>query len=169
MTLREQLTDDEWNDLVQAPTLVVTGFFGVSPQGVIGMAKETRAYADQVAKLTDAEAGPRSGVLAEVATVYKAQLAKQEVEAPLPDESKYEGVPPRDIVMGAVGRAKAALAKLTLEETSEYRVWLYELAREIAAAAREGGRFFKRGSSVSDEEQALLDEIRATLDVPETT
>ncbi len=61
---------------------------------------------------------------------------------------------------GSLLAAKAAPA-----DAAAYKAWLYQVARDVAHASKEGGFLGFGGKRIGEGEQALLDELRAALGV----
>ena len=167
MPLRNQVSDEGWADLLQAPPLLMRGVAGVAPQGPIGSAKEHTALVLSLEDLAWEADEPPGGLLGEIRDDVRGLLAegtshKARDEALEPDEARYRGVPPGKIAMEGVARAMSACAELAPADTLGYREWLYRVASDIAESATEGG-FIRHGPATSAAERALLDEIRAAL------
>ena len=167
MALRNQISDEGWADLLQAPYLLMRAVAGVSPQGPLGNANEHTAFVLSLEDLAREADEPPAGLLGEVSEDVRGLLAEstsQEArdEALQPDDSKYRAVAPHEIAMKSVARVTAACAGLAPEDTLGYREWLYQVASDVAESAKEGG-LIKRGPATSAAERALLDEIKAAL------
>ncbi len=65
-----------------------------------------------------------------------------------------------------IAAAEALLAvKATPADAAAYKAWLYQVARDVASASKEGGFLGFGGKRIGEGEQALLDELRAALGV----
>jgi hypothetical protein len=167
VALRDRLTADQWDALIRAPVLVSVAVGMASPQG---SRQESRASVEGLQRL--AMDPPTSGILAEVAAEIRRLLDRHggdsgdASDALAVDRAAYEGVPPREIVKNAVAAANDALAAIPAADGAGYRVWLYTLAHEVAAAARDGGGFLSTGPRISGGEHDVLDVIESELAVP---
>jgi hypothetical protein len=149
MTTKADFNADEWSTIAEAPALagmrVVTSDRGGTIRESVAMGK------------TYASARRRPG---------ESELIDQLVATPPSVDSE------RVRASGDIGRASAerlreALAlleqKASSEEVDAYKRFVLEVAEAAARAHKEGGFMGVGGKQVSDEEQAALDEIAATL------
>jgi hypothetical protein len=170
MALRDQISDQGWADLLQAPAFLEHAVAGVARHGPIGSANENTALVMSLQDLARGSDGSPTGLLGEIADDLRllmsdATSAEDRHAALNPEKSRYEDVPARELASGAVARVMSALTGLAPEDTLGYREWLVRVASDIAVSAKEGGGIFRHGSAISLEEQALLDEIGAALGV----
>ena len=152
MTKKAEFNAEEWSTVIQGPLLagmrVVTAHRG-------GTIRETLAMG-QVYK----EARERHG---------QSELLDEVVSSPPALDQE------RIRASGDVGAAvteglRQALAtlrqKATPEEVDAYRNFVMDVAEAAAKAHKEGGFIGIGGKQVSEEEQAALDQIEATLSEP---
>jgi hypothetical protein len=149
MTRKADFNADEWTTLVEAPVLA-------------GMRVVTAG---------------RGGTIRESMAMGKvyAGARKEQGESELLDElvASPPAMDPQRVgstgdIKGAAGEllheALAILdAKASPEERSAYRSFVLALAEAVAGAHKEGGFMGVGGRQVSEDEQAALDEIAATL------
>jgi hypothetical protein len=157
MTARADFTDSEWEVLVRAPMVAGMAITLADPGGPIEVVKETSA----VLKLVTTESAARDDVAGEVARGLR-ELAQQR-QSPLKDFKPRGSLAGKEI-LDELSRAVAIVdAKATPEEAKAFREWLQECAQRAAEAAKEGGFMGFNAVRVSEGEQRMLDELRATL------
>lgn len=146
MTTKQDLTQPEWEQVLEGPTsaglLVITAQRGGMLRETVSMAK---AYA---------EAREHHG---------QSELLDELVAAkPKLDHTRYHSLDElREHALGHLRDAVAVLqAKASPQELQEYRRFVVNLAEKVAAAHRESGR---ADGPVSEPEQAAIDSIRQTL------
>ena len=161
MTSKADYTDEEWTRLRRAPFVAGLAISMADPGGPIEMAKET------MATLRAATTPPSQEDLL-VAVSQDIASMMNEKQNPLkdfkPDSAALAGKMVLD-EMKAVN--EIATAKATPEEADAYRRWLLTVAQAAADAAKEGGFMGFGAELVSQGEQRMLGELRATLGVPE--
>jgi len=155
MTKKADFNADEWATIVEAPVLagmrVVTAGRG-------GTIRESLALGQVYAKARQDQGD--------------SELLDAIVASPPAVDPKrlQEG---GDVKQASSARLMEALRivqeKGTPEEAEAYKGFVLTLARAVAEAHKEGGFAGIGGKPVSDEEQAALDEIAATLGTPPPT
>jgi hypothetical protein len=125
-------------------------------------------------------AATRGGTLRETLAIGKtyAEARRRQAESPLLDEIVSAAPTPDteqlrsggDIGRLASERLRQAVgllaAKATAEDVDAYRRFVLDVAEAAANAHREGGLLGVGGKQVSDDEQAALDRIAESLEVP---
>jgi hypothetical protein len=148
MTSKSAFNAEEWAVVAEAPALAALRVVAADRGGTV---RETlslaRAYAE-------ARKRGGSGLLDELVST-----------PPQLDPSRFKN--PDELGRQGSQRLREAVEiverKATPEEAEEYRRFVLDVADTVAHAHREGGFLGIGGKEVSDEEQAVLDEIRATL------
>jgi len=171
MALREQITDEGWYDLLQAPVFLSIAMSGAEHHGPIGSANETTALVLSLEDLVRETDEPATGLKGEIAEDMRALLSKEtdkeDRDAVLkPVGTRYKDVPPREIAMGALARVTAAVAALSPDDTLGYREWLFRVASDVAESTT-GGGLFKHRPRTSEAEEALLKDIESGLGLVE--
>ncbi len=143
MTGKADFTGEEWDLVLEGPAtagaIVATAQRGGTFRESFAMA---RAYVD-----SRKEHGA-SQLLDEI-TAARPEFDRKRYHSP--DDLRQQGV-------GRIGEAVGLLmAKATPDEVEDYRRFVLSVADRVAKAHREGGE------SISDAEQAAIDEIRGAL------
>jgi hypothetical protein len=148
MTTKSQFNADEWEQVTQAPALAAV-MVAFADRG--GTFRESlaigRAY-------TEARKDGGSELLGEVVS-SPPRLDPKSMGSP--DQLRQE-LPQR--LNAAV---RLVEQKATPEEARDYRDFILRVADVVAHAHKEGGVLGIGGKEVSDEEQAVLDQLAGTL------
>jgi hypothetical protein len=147
VTDKSVFTEDEWHALAEAPLRITLAMVAVGQHGPISMVKEMTASAREMAKPGDR--GVANALIAEIAHAAQSKEARHDVSAHR-DKSADAIV---ESAMTDLAAVAAALVKLPADEAAQVRAWLNEIARSVAAAAKE----------TSPEEQQTIDRIAAAL------
>jgi hypothetical protein len=147
-----KFTQDEWKAVRIAPWIVGTAVIDSDEGSPFSVLREIGAVDHQIDKAyvsTDHRTLVRS---------IARELKNAPETGPLvePDELKDWRTQLKDVL-------EIVDAKAPEPDNRDFREWLYEIALDSADAARDHWRV--RGPRISDEEQQLLDELAATLDV----
>jgi hypothetical protein len=157
MTSKSDFTDDEWIRIRRGPFVAGMAISIADPGGPIEVAKET------MASFRSASVPPSEEELLLAISQDVQALAKNK-ENPMggfkPTNAALAGQEVLD-ELRAVNEMVAA--KATAEETTAFRGWLIATAQAAADAAKEGGFMGFGAEQVSKGEQAMLDQVRATL------
>jgi hypothetical protein len=149
MTRKSEFNAEEWSRIVSVPALAALRVIAADRGGTIRESLSlARAYQ---------EARQRGGTeLLDELVASAPELDRQELRSPeaLRDQSEQ--------------RLREALDLLTQratpEEVEDYKRFVLGVADTVAHAHREGGFLGIGGKEVSEREQAVLDELSATLD-----
>lgn len=133
MTNVFEFTNDEWDCLTAAPTIVGLAVAKAEDSGLIGSYRESRAVVSSLSP--DVEGNPAAKLIEAVAAVDNTEA----VERLLGDEGETaESL--ADVAVGVCGSAVAALrARASAEERAGYVAWLLGVAERVANAAKEDG------------------------------
>ncbi len=148
MTTQTDFTDEQWHNVLEAPTsaglIVITAERGGTFRETYSMAK---AYAD-------ARKQHGSSELLDAVVAHK----------PETDHTHYRS--PEELKQGGLGHIRDAIAaleqKATPAEVDEYRAFVINLATTVAEAHKEHGNTAAIGAS----EQAAIDDISGALAAP---
>lgn len=154
MTRLLRYTLEQWDELRSAAWMVAAAVMDSDHSGPLGTSHERDAVRDAL------KAATKPGA--------RRQLTYRIAEELLSD---YDGKPPASlgsprwaVALDHLRRAMATLdATTAAAEATDFRQWLWEIAEGVAGAAREG--FAGLGARVSEEEQEMLEHIRAELGV----
>jgi hypothetical protein len=148
MTTKSQFNAEEWEQVTQAPAFAAV-MVAFADRG--GTFRESlavgRAY-------TEARQGSGSELLGEIVS-SPPRLDRKSMGSP--DQLRQE-LPQR--LSAAV---RLVEQKATPEEAREYRDFILRVADVVAHAHKEGGVLGIGGKDVSQEEQAVLDQLAGTL------
>jgi hypothetical protein len=171
MTVQEQFTPEEWQDVVAGPVDVGMMVTFAQPQGPSGLAHEMKAIYE--ATVTGVINSP-SELIREVGAV----LARPKGEGGEADQMKasaqrakeHSKSDPQSFYLGEITRAATLVSQKAPEDASAYKEWLLGCAEKTAQAAKEGGFFGMGGTHVTDRETAAIERLRSALDaVPAAT
>jgi hypothetical protein len=161
MTSKADYTDEEWVRLRRVPFVAGLAISMADPGGPIEMAKET------MATLKAATTPPSHEELLVVVAQEIASMMNQK-QNPLKDFKPDSAALAGKLVLDEVKAVNEIVtAKATPEEADAFRRWLLAVARAAANAAKEGGFMGFGAELVSQGEQRMLDELRATLGMTE--
>jgi hypothetical protein len=148
MTTKSEFNAEEWERVAEAPALAALTVMIADRGGAI---RESIALGKAYAEARrDAPSELIEQLVASAPHVDPASLGgPEEVRAQLPNR-----------IDDAV---RLVEQKATPEEASEYRSFILRVADVVAHAAKEGGVLGIGGKPVSDQEQAVLDELAAKL------
>jgi hypothetical protein len=159
MTTKDAFTDEEWTRVCRAPFVAGMALSMADPGGPIELSRETAAMLRAaVAPSGDVE------LLGAIAAEITGEVQRH--------ENPMSGFKPANPALAGkelLDELKAAsdlvAANATGEEATAYDAWLVSAGQAAANAAKEGGFFGVGAVQVSDREQQMLDQIRATLGV----
>jgi hypothetical protein len=159
MTNKADFSEEEWTRVRRAPFVAGMAISLADPGGPIEMGKET------MATLKAATNPPsREQLLADVA--LDLQSMAQSRTNPVGDFKLSKDSPPGQQVLAELQAAAGIVAaRATPEENTAYRTWLVTTAQAAADAAKEGGFMGFHAVRVSEGEQAMLDQLRAALEL----
>ena len=148
MTTKSEFNAQEWDDITMAPALAAL---------MVMFAERGGAIRESVALGKAYAAARRDG---------GSELTEQLVSSPPRLDPRSMGQPDQ-LRAQLPERIRGAIAivdqKATPEEAQEYRDFILEVADVVAHAAKEGGVLGIGGKEVTDQEQAVLDELRGQL------
>ena len=153
MTTKSDFTDEEWTRVLRAPFVAGMAISLADPGGPIEMSKET------MTTMKSATNPPsREQLLTEIA--LDIQSMTQQRQSPI---SGFKPQAAQQILdeLGAV--SEIVNSKATAEETAAFKQWLLTTAQAAADAAKEGGFMGFGAVQVSEGEQKMLDQLRATI------
>ena len=158
MTTKSDFPEDEWTRILRAPFVAGLAISLADPGGPIEAAKES------MATIKSATNPPsREQLLAEAALDISALT--QQRQNPLKGYKLTKGGPaPGTQVLDELRAVQEIVAaRATPEETAAFGQWLVVAAQAAADAAKEGGFMGFGAIQVSEGEQAMLDQLHATL------
>jgi len=167
MTVQEQFTPEEWQEVVAGPVDAGMMITFTHPQGPAGLAHEMKAIYEST--VTGVINSP-SELIREVGAV----LARKKGEGGEADQMKASAQQAKDHSRGdpqafyleKVTRAAALVSQKAPSDADAYRQWLVECAEKTAQAAKEGGHFGFGGTYVTPRETAAIDRLRSALEAP---
>lgn len=161
MTSKDEFSTDDWTRIRNAPWVVAIAVVAADPSGAIATSREFHTLRQLVAA-TDLH-GSSNELIRAVADDLTADRADDEPD-PTGTLSGYDSIREgalehcRSVVMILDGVAQP-------DESAQFRAWLLELARGVAAASKEGGFLGIGGTSVSERETDILGELAQVLGV----
>lgn len=167
MTVQEQFTPEEWQEVVSGPIHAGMLITFAHPQGPSGLAHEMKAIYD--ATVTGVINSP-SELIREVGAV----LARKKGEGGEADQMKasaqqakdHSQGDPQSFYLGKITQAAALVSQKAPADATAYRQWLVECAEKTAQAAKEGGFLGMGGTPVTPRETAAIDRLKSALDAP---
>jgi hypothetical protein len=159
VTTKDAFPEDEWIRIRRAPFVAGMAISLADPGGPFEMARETMAA---VRSATNPPS--REQLLSEIA--LDLQDMTQHKQNPLSDFKVAKGSAPGAQVLAEISAVSALVrAKASPEEHDAFRSWLVATAEAAASAAKEGGFMGFKAVQVSAGEQAMLEQLRSTLDL----
>jgi hypothetical protein len=149
MTDKSAFTDEEWQELTEAPLLVTLALFAAGEHGPISMVKEASASARTIAH--PPASGPADELIAEIAKEAEGKEARH--NARQHQVANLEQV--IEASLADLGGAATALRKLPNEEAAQVAGWFVDIAKAVAAAAK----------TVTSAEQETIDKIAALFEI----
>jgi hypothetical protein len=148
MTRKSAFNAEEWELVAEAPALAALRVIAADRGGTVRESLSlARAYAE----------ARRRGGSEFLGELVSAPPQLDPARLRNPDELGHQGAQRLRDAVELVER------KATPEEAEDYRRFVHDVAETVAHAHREGGFLGIGGKEVSEEEQAVLDEIEATL------
>lgn len=155
--IRDDFTQEEWQALIAAPSMVGMAVIAASPNHLVGVMKEIFAISMSFVDLIKQHSG--NALIQAVVD----DVRKRETKLPRP-EFMTRPEEARQYALEQVRRAAAVLdAKVAETEGREYRKWLVSVAERVAHAAKEGGFLGFGGEEVSSDEEAAIEELKDIL------
>jgi hypothetical protein len=159
MSTKTDFTPEQWDTIVKTPLMVGWAIVAASPSGPVGMMKEMSAMARVVMD---------SGKQAAEGSLVRAITDEIKLRA-FDKEEGAEKLAVSDVKPRALKLCRDAIAAISGKdqpgEAEAFRIWLMSVANAVAEASKEGGFLGFGGTRVSEDEQAALKELAATLDV----
>lgn len=147
MSDKSVFTDEEWRAISEAPLLISMAMSEVGPHGPISMIKESTASAKAIAMPPDH--GAANALIAEIVEAAKGKEARHDAKE---HTHQANTIPVMvDLLLADLVPAAEALKKLPAEEAAGVKAWLVDIAKAIAAAAKD----------TDEAEQQVIDRIAA--------
>lgn len=144
---------EQWDDLIAAPWLAALAVMDGDPSGMVGTGKEQLAA--QIRIKTAAAAGSEYTELVFRVAEELRDLHKLQPPASLGEIGWH-------VALDRLGHVVEILELMASDKDSHgFRMWLFEIATEVAEAAKEG--IAGLGARVSHAEHALLAELKSEL------
>jgi hypothetical protein len=155
----------EWTILTELPIRVLAAAMRADESGELGLLMQQATGITELSSRANEYSS--SELVQRVFEHYKSQgdgeaqtlqLSEQWIERLMPDT--YER---------ARQAAEILAAKADPEDAGAYKLWLFETAAAVCAAARTGGFLGIGGERISEKEQVFLDELAAAFEIPAET
>lgn len=170
MSIKERFSDDEWFLLGSTPAMIAAAMSSAAPSGAIGTIKEMTAGMRRTVQGRSEHASSEliQALLEKAENWEEAKEKARDYRERSKARLEGAGVTTREALHEQViadCRAAAALVdeRCSAEEAAVYKRWSIDIARDVAAAAKEGGFLGFGGERVSDEERAMLGRIESAL------
>lgn len=175
MTVLEDLNSDDQSVLMRTPNALVMATAYAEQDGVLSIRKELKAGLQ--AAIDGATAFPDNQIIQRLAlemntinTEDMDETGRRARGASDPADLVVERNPSasRPWALQLAGQSLAIMqANASVEETVEFKYWLYTIADQVTLAAKAGGILGFGGTRVSPAEAAFLDDLREALDIPD--
>ncbi|GMA16769.1 hypothetical protein E5F05_16740 [Deinococcus metallilatus] len=160
MSVKDNFTADEWFKVMNGPGRAGAAVVAASPSGVTGLLAEAQAIGQAI----------REQVSAQGRTPLLEAMAADLVGTPPDPRDLPPQERPRNMdearaqnVEGVRQAVWLVNSKASPEDAAAYRHLLWTVAERTAQAAREGGFLGLGGEQVSEQERAVLDELRRVI------
>ncbi len=160
MSAKEKFTPEEWKGLLKAPMLAAYAVAGAAPSKQEDFVREMAAVAEGVFE-GEHQASKDSllgTVIAEILANAEDETRGQTEKLSL-EEAKVRALDTCRSVAAALD------AKVSQEESYQYKRWVLVVAEKVASAAKEGGLFGFGGEQISDSEVATINEIGEAINI----
>ena len=163
MASKQDFSTDEWNKLIESAVLASIAVTASEPHGLWGALEEGWANAKGLASGMKSSTPLIKDVANALASSEGRTIARDDLK------KRISGGTPKDIVQRALSGV-ADVSKLLDAKAGPdalpFKQWIYNNAKSVAEAAKEGGFLGFGGVRVSDSEKATLSQIAAALGVP---
>jgi hypothetical protein len=153
MDLRENFTDEEWNNLVSLPFAISMTVIIAAPS-ILGAWGESKEMIQEPMKLAAESGSALVGLISAEIQSKEKELIKEQEDLMKHDQTGY-----RNTTVARAKSASAALSKVPPDEATAYKTWALAIGRKVAEAAKE------HGVAVSEPEKAVLGEISAAFGI----
>lgn len=175
MTVLEDLSTEDQMVLMRTPNALVMATAYAEQDGVFSVRKELKAGLQ--AAIDGATAFPDNQIIQRLALDMNSintedldETGQRARSASDPADLVEERNPStsRPWALQLAGQSLAIMqANASVEETVEFKYWLYTIADQVTLAAKAGGILGFGGTRVSPAEAAFLDDLREALDIPD--
>lgn len=166
----DNYTENEWNIVSTLPHLVGLSMSGIAASGFVGTTKEmianSKAWKNAKEKYPDNHLiqamMPSMESFGE--SVSEAKLNNQKIIDKIKSSDIKDAEEMADMVMLDADKAMDILEQKESRETvEEFKLWLLEIAEDVAKAGTEGDFFGFGGTEFSDKEKKLFDDLNDSL------
>jgi hypothetical protein len=162
MSIKDKFTEQEWQELMQAPMLAGIAVTAADPGGLWGAVKESSSVARS---LIEAKSSPDPDSLP---TIISASLEDSEGRRVTQQNllQLVKGRKPAEVSAAAVERLREIdelIAAKAPDQTGTYRQFVRTTAQNVAEASKEGGFLGFGGETISDAEKKTLEDIDRAL------
>lgn len=175
MTVLEDLSTEDQITLMRTPNALVMATAYAEQDGVLSIRTELKAGLQ--AAIDGATAFPTNQIIQrlsiEMGSVNHEQMAEvkdKAANATDPEDLIEERNPStsRPVALQLVAQSLAIMeASASVEETVEFKYWLYSIADQVTLASKAGGFLGFGGTRVSPKEAAFLADLRRALNIPD--
>jgi hypothetical protein len=167
MSIKDTFTDDEWFLLISTPSMIGASVAAAGQSG-LGTMKEMFASLESIA--TAGKAFPNNELIAEITKRAEDRDAAKAEALKYRDKAmeKLKGKKPDQLTQEMLEDTRSAVALLQQKAPAaleDYKTWSLSVAEKVANAAKEGGFLGFGGEQVSAGEKALIDNIKAVLQI----
>ena len=170
MSKPENYSEEEWTTVSALPNLVGSAMAGVGASGIVGTTKELFASVQTMMRARK-EYSKNSFIRSLLPDTTDPKLAMEEAKQTrqaVMQRVKNANIQQRQdlsqMILEDVTKAlRIVNEKQSAEDISAYKKWILSIAGNVANAAKEGDFLGFGGERVSENEQNLLDELRAKL------
>lgn len=167
MSVRDEYTAEEWQQIVTAPAAIIAAVIGVSPGGPIQIGQEISAAVKAFERAAQELAS--NPLIAAVLIELKGRFESYIGKAAPADVVEFDIIALAKDPAAATALCRQVVqvlaAKAPAAQAEPYRRWLLTLGEAVAQAGKEGGFLGIGGEAVSDAERALLGELAGALEV----
>ena len=165
--MKDQFTDDEWFVIASVPSMVGAAMAGAGKSGIIGTAKEAMAsmksmvagrdsYPDNPVINAILERAESFSEAKEKAGAYREKALSQFKEQNITNPEEFN----QYMLKNASNAIELVNSKASEHQAAEYQQWCITIAEKVGEAASEGGFMGFGGERVSENERALMNELK---------
>jgi hypothetical protein len=152
MGIKEDFTNDEWEQLLSLPYAVSFAIVTASPS-LWGLLGESKTMLTEPAALAASSGSDLVNALSGEMQPRAKELVKQQQSLFKQNQQGY-----RSKIIEACKAAAAILTKISPSEATAYQKWVLAVGQKVAEAAKESG-----GVAVSEAEKAVLSDASAAF------
>jgi hypothetical protein len=162
MATQSDFSQEEWNKIIELPLSIGTAVI-VTPQA--GPVQFVQEISSLMQFIGDSKASPIP-LVAAVAQAIASRKPVHEESTTMGGAAEQTGEQLQRQLLDHIAEANKLLeARISVEEATDYKLWLIQVAERVAQAAKEGTFLGLGGTRVTEAETMVIAEIAEALGV----